>query len=795
MTIKKLAKINNISSYSFFDWDTINSITFTDKSGNQQTRDGYLVKNNIIFAENTNGKSKLVDIFKSLDGQDIKLENNWDRPTDGQEAKIILGDDSDINFTETGWSNQILKSKFVIFDEYFIDSFVHSIGPDRSDTPQRRQQRGRNIIYLGNFAEYNKEIDRVNVLKNAISEKNSLFLETEQTKIAGLLNGNNVTIEELIAKKNEIKKLNKDDIQNKREQLAKQQIQLGKLEKALKDKNKIAALSMLSEIKSAFSLKTEIIEQENKKEIELNPKELFSFTVSRGVQQTLHKIAHTKDFVKQGLSLFTDKTTNCPFCEQKIKNGDYIQIIKDYQEIFDEDFADEEQNIRTLLSRYKDMLERLRDLQAPSGNQNDLNQAKPFITIDDELPNLIIVDNDKITVKNEIALILDKEKRILDKIDGSQIVQIKTIIEKVNTLIANYNSFIKKINKKIEQLKKDSLEGKLDTKKTNIENGIAKLKNEIFFTENKNSFVKYFEVVETNEKNEKVVKSLERIYQALKDKIIEEFNKFVSDYFDLIKGFIKEISPSMEILDISGQASYDRRNLRDPAQCGFRIEYNGKDRIGSLSKGEKQAIALSFFFAQLRKENDKEKIIVLDDPITSFDAGKRKSTAKLIQRETDVFGQLFIFTCDPLFREYCLKQIENRNFYYIFKTMGSSSIHYVPSNRETIYSSFETEFKNIDNVDGSNENVVVYGQKLRFCLETKIKEDYFGYSEDNLSNMIKKVTGRNKEEFEKLFNNKETILQIYSYCNTGGLAHYPKDGSTSWNELRDKIKQYLSLEL
>ncbi len=598
-----------------------------------------------------------------------------------------------------------------------------------------------------------EEIDRVNVLKNAISEKNRLFIEIRRTKIAGLLDENGITVEGLIAKKSEIKKLNKNDLQNKKEQLAKQQIELEKLEKALKDENKITALPLLSEIKLAFSLKTEIIEQEKKKEIALNPNELFSFTVSRGVQQTLHKIAHKKDFVKQGLSLFTDKTTDCPFCEQKIKNGDYVQIIKDYQAIFDEDFANEEQNIRTLLSRYKGMLEGLRDLQAPSSNRNNLNQAKPFITIDDELPHLTIADADRTAIKNEIVLALEKEKRILDKVDDSQVGHIKTIIKKTNELIANYNNSVKKINEKIKQLKKDSSEGKLNTKKTGIGNSIAKLKNEIFFTENKKSFEKYFESMETSEKNEKVVESLERIYQALKDKVIEEFNEFVSDYFELIKGFIKEISPSTEILDISGQASYDRRNPRDPAQCGFRIEYNGKDRIGSLSKGEKQAIALSFFFAQLRKENDKEKIIVLDDPITSFDAGKRKSTAELIQRETDAFGQLFVFTCDPLFREYCLKQIDNRNFYYIFKTMGSSSIHYVPSNRETIYSSFETEFKDIDNVQGSNENVVVYGQKLRFCLETKIKEDYFGYSEDSLSNMIKKVTGRNKEEFEKLFNN------------------------------------------
>jgi hypothetical protein len=84
---------------------------------------------------------------------------------------------------------------------------------------------------------------------------------------------------------------------------------------------------------------------------------------------------------------------------------------------------------------------------------------------------------------------------------------------------------------------------------------------------------------------------------------------------------------------------------------------------------------------------------------------------------------------------------------------------------------------------------------LRFCLETKIKEDYFGYSQDSLSSMIEQVAGKGKPKFEKLIDNKDIILQIYKYCNTGGLAHYPKDGSTSWNELKDEIKQYLNLDL
>ncbi len=794
--IKKLAKLNNVFSYSFFDWDKINFVTFVDNDRNQQTRDGHFIKNNVIFAENANGKSKLVDIFKSLDGRSKKLEKHRDHGSEEQEAKVILYDDSEIELSETGWTNEKLKSKFIIFDKPFIQSFVHSLDMEDGDTPLRRQKRGKNIVYLGNFEKYSEEIERVNTLKNSISDKNKLFLQTEQAKISGLLNGHDISVDELIEKRSEIQKINHDNLQKNKNQYVKKLDDLAKVEKSLKEKNIIASLSLLTKVEKSFTLKTKLTGQEKINEIDIDPIALFSFTVARGVQQTLHKIAHKKDFVQQGLTLLTNQTTDCPFCEQKIKNGDYIQVVKDYQEIFDRNFANEENSTRALLLKYKNILEDLRDFQHPAGNLNSLNKAKQFITDVGELPQLGITDDEKELIRSEIDLVLMKDKKILDKIDVSKVRQIKSILESTSSLIQKYNIAVKKVNSEIEQLQKDSLEGKLDTKKKEIQNEISKLEDEIFYVENKGGIEKYFEATENKNKNDKIIESLERIYQALKTKIVEQFSKFVEDYFELIQGFVKEISPSMEILNINGQAKYDRRNTQDPAQCGFSVKYNGQDCAGGLSEGEKQVIALAFFFADLRKNNDKNKIVVLDDPITSFDAGKRKSTAELIQRETKDFDQLFIFTCDPLFREYCLKQItDERNFYYIFKTRGSSSIHYTPKDKETIYTSFETEFKDIESVVGSSENIVVFGQKLRFCLETKIKEEYFGYSEDNLSNMIKKVTGRNKKEFEKLFDNKDTILQIYSYCNTGGLAHYPRDGSTSWNELNDKIKQYLSLEL
>lgn len=788
--IKKVDKILNVCSFSFFDWDKINPA----KGNNPNDPIDTFKKNNIIFGENGNGKSNLIRIFKSLSGQDIELEKHWDYLSEKQEIKLILDDNSETLLINSEWSNNILHDKFIVFDKHFVDKYVHSLRPDDRDSSLRRQERGKNIIYLGNFASYNNEIDKIDTLKNTISGKNEAYLKEKEFEINTIISNKNITIEELRENKNKIKKLKESDLQNRKNRLEEEEKKLNKISNALKEKNKIEELLFLNEIDTGFSLIAKMIEEGKEKEIEIDPPEIFSFTISKGLQATLNKIYHKKDFIKIGLSLLDYKKGICPFCEQKIKNGDYIQIIKDYKKMFDQSFAEEERNIKISLSEYRKVLEGIRDLQASTKNKNIMKQIIQFISIDKELPDVFISDKDRGVIKSELNLILEKEKNVLDEIRGSKVAQIRGIIEKINKLTKKYNDLAKEANKKIKQLKKDLVEGKLEGQKSDIEKDISKLNKKIFFIENKKVIERYFEVLRNYENNEKVVESLEKLFKLLKNKIVDEFNNFVSNYFSLIKSFVKEISPAMDIFEIEGESRYDRRS-REATQCGFCIKYKGEECTRSLSEGEKQVIALSFFFAQLEKENDKKKIIILDDPITSFDAGKRKSTAEITQRETNDFEQLFIFTCDPLFREFCLNQFSNRNFYYIFKTKGSSSIHYVPKKRETIYNSFETDFRNMDNIDGSNENVVIFGQKLRFCLETKIKEDYFGYSQDNLSNMIEQVSIKGKSKFDKLIDNKDIILQIYKYCNTGGLAHYPKDGSTSWNELRNEIKQYLNLDL
>lgn len=789
--IKKFKTINNVFSYSFFEWDTINPI----KGNNPNDPIDIFKKNNILFAENGNGKTNLINLLKVMNGVDsIKLEKHWDYTTENQ--NVVLELDSELSFNSENWSDicGALKNKFIIFDKYFTEKYVHSVGLDHHNTAQRKQERGKHIIYLGNFTEYNQEINKINRLKIKVSEKNSVFWTAEQEKINSIL-PDWLSIADIDNEKDIIKSIDTSKLSDKQQALENQKKELEKIKNAIKNQFEIEKLKNLDDIKTVFDFEVKELGKDGKEtNYQLNPAELFNFTVSKGVKQTLSKINNKKSFVKTGLSLIDDTTEDCPFCEQKIKNGELLQIVKDYQSIFDKAFLDEEDKVKSRLQKYKTILSSLRDLQPISSNVTNLQEAQKYIGIDISIPNCSLDEEDKKIIELEIQRVIDKEKNILNPVTGSTFEQIKNIIDKANKLKKGYNNAVDEINKKIDELKKVADEGKLDERKEEIENKIRELEKNILYINHKKDFLRYFNAKNQNTQNKKVIENLEAIYQKLKEKIVEKFNEFAQEYFDLIKDYIKKISPSMEIFDVLGQGTYSRTG-REPAQCGFEVQYNKKDCTNDLSEGERQVIALAFFFAQCKKEVNKDKIIILDDPITSFDAGKRKSTAEVIKSETEDFDQLFIFTCDPLFREFCLKEIPNRNFYYIFITKKSSSIHYVPKKRETIYQSFEEDFKNIGDINGSNENVVIYGQKLRFCLETKIKEDYFGYSQDNLSNMIEQVAGKGKQKFESLIDNKETILNLYNYCNTGGLAHYPKDGSTSWNELNGKIQEYLNLNL
>ena len=80
-------------------------------------------------------------------------------------------------------------------------------------------------------------------------------------------------------------------------------------------------------------------------------------------------------------------------------------------------------------------------------------------------------------------------------------------------------------------------------------------------------------------------------------------------------------------------------------ELGYQITRNGK-RAKNLSKGEENAVALIYFFNTLQdmNVNAANTIVVLDDPISSFDSNFYYNAISYIREKTLSVGQTFIFT-------------------------------------------------------------------------------------------------------------------------------------------------------
>lgn len=84
----------------------------------------------------------------------------------------------------------------------------------------------------------------------------------------------------------------------------------------------------------------------------------------------------------------------------------------------------------------------------------------------------------------------------------------------------------------------------------------------------------------------------------------------------------------------------------DENEKGYKIFRNGKEEAKNLSEGERTAIAFIYFIIKLKENGHKMEdfILVIDDPISSFDSNKLFSACAYMRSECDDAKQLFVLT-------------------------------------------------------------------------------------------------------------------------------------------------------
>lgn len=101
----------------------------------------------------------------------------------------------------------------------------------------------------------------------------------------------------------------------------------------------------------------------------------------------------------------------------------------------------------------------------------------------------------------------------------------------------------------------------------------------------------------------------------------------------------------------------------DQSTGGFQLQRNGTVVRGTLSEGEKTAVALCYFLAGLKADgkNTEDQIVVVDDPISSLDSRALNYAFGLVKAHLTNAKQLFILTHNVSFMNECKKWLSKKN--------------------------------------------------------------------------------------------------------------------------------------
>lgn len=135
----------------------------------------------------------------------------------------------------------------------------------------------------------------------------------------------------------------------------------------------------------------------------------------------------------------------------------------------------------------------------------------------------------------------------------------------------------------------------------------------------------------------------------LENKLITLSGGLRDSYLEKINSYLKYFNPNLKLSKLSqfGQKVVYTLQVAGTSLKTDESEYSLKY---SLSEGDKNALSLSFFLGRIEMlPNLQDHIIVVDDPITSFDYGRRNTTINLLVRLSRRVHKFVLLTHDLSF--------------------------------------------------------------------------------------------------------------------------------------------------
>jgi len=773
MKIKRVNKIINVGTYKNF-------ITGGDKQFEELT---------LIYGLNTYGKTTLIDIFQSLKYNKPSLINTRKTiPNVNEDQKIILsvggknGKEEKISFQNSMWNKSNFSDKIEIFGENFIDInvFTHSI-------IERDNKENFTDFILGELG-VNKakkiEEKKIRLRKDKSDLKNvvPLFVKGKSTKeIDDFIN---YSVEEF-------------DFGDIKEQLIEEETKLQEEEKRLSNPQKIIDMPQPNELEIK---KIDILDNIKKINFVLekdysNIKDETLKKLNKHINTNFLNSSGAEQWIQKGLKY--TKEDNCPYCGQDLQNAkDLIDI---YSKLFDKSYND---FINNVSSELKSNIDNVRKIHFNSINvlQAELLQIKNYVPLikDSDFKNNVKKFEEILNNLNESKLEEEKNKiteDLKEKIDTKNKIPYKKVTiynfeefeKNINSYIAKLEeakAIIKEIIKIIDNFKNGYKSGAKSDKINFLKIIINKLKYKKAKFEQKEKCEEYKKL-----KNE--INGLETEIPLLQNELQREQSGYLEKYFEKINYFFKKLGSNDFILkqEISRKGNKPVYSLK----VEFKGQLISNEELKTVfSSSDRRALALSIFWAKvdLKEEDTKSKtIVILDDPITSFDENRITNTINLLKDLLSDVDQVIITThySNFLKRFYVINKNITRKI-KLLKIEKNNETSYIDNDEKDkfILNEYDFAFNEIyDFINGKNQNNI--RTKLRLFLENYLKENPQKQIRDSsiepnsLSDLIEKLFDKQiigKKEKIKLLEFKDCSnpdSHIYTTNNIEDVRSFAKE--------------------
>jgi wobble nucleotide-excising tRNase len=730
--IEKIVAIKNVGK--LLDCSLITSGTW----------DGKLARTTLIYADNGAGKTTLAKVMASLAGQDVALIMGRKTLGAADSPKVELKTSGGCCKFENGaWQGRLDKAE--IFDADFIMRNVHA--GDHVATEHRQNlcefSLGETAVALSKKVD--ETDDSMREVDSQMRDKKQHILprviENMDFELFLRLPPDDQVLQKIEEKKATISRLEKAD----------SILEKGLLAEACKPEFDRAALS---EVLSS-SLADVSRDAAN--------------CVKRHIAENLDEKG--EKWLDYGLGKIHEN--RCPFCGQDVRSCELTQAYGQY-------FSDAYRDFKLRLQSASDKVERCLSADSLSAVTEAIasNQGLWQYWKDHILFELAEPDREGLAARWRAAsaAILEVLKhKLSDPLTifplGAELEAQVKVLEEILREVDSHNAQVRGANTLITARKGEVSRGNLDAERM----ALASLRNQA-------------------RRHEEPVATLCREYLALvqqKDDLAAEKKRTKAQLDKHLKAFAKtyvgELNQSLKSLyaDFTlGQAARELVNFKGrKANLDYGLVIRGvpvplgtpdcpADRPSfrnTLSEGDKGTLAFAFFLTKLnRSPNLSDTVVVLDDPINSFDANRKSATVAQIRKLSERAGQVLVLTHDMSFASLVRADITDALFLQLrYDGPVSVGIAEWDVDRVTADRYYRTYLAVQDFVDDRANNLDRVASDLRTLLEANLRMrfpvEFFG-KKLWLGQMVEAIrTSTSADPLHVMYNRLEDLEELLSY--------------------------------